>query len=233
MVRRSIRQPVQARRLRATERLLDRYAAAIQGPSCAGKTTLAAALAERLLDLGIPAQHVDLDSFYIPRNGSGATLVPGFDNPSAIDWGGITGLLQNYIDGAETLEVPIYDHRSMGRGGCRRFSSPRVLIIEGLWPLTLPEIRRNVDLKIYLSCPDFVCRERRLRRDVERGWSVIAAGEYHSAVVVPQQRILVEPIQDHCDLTLSGLMPVSQNVQLVLGRALSSTTGCRGTGAAG
>lgn len=186
----------------------------IAGPSCAGKTELAARLAQRL-----PAQILNLDSYYrdlsyLPFQERCRT---NFDVPEALD---ADLLIQHVTELAQGRAVarPVYDFTQHVRAPQVEWLAPgEFLILEGLFALHWESIRRRLGLKIFVATPDAVCFHRRLERDVrERGRTPESVREQYESTVRPMAERYVLPTRDFADLVLSGEAPLEESVSLVL-----------------
>jgi len=139
---------------------------AIVGGSGAGKSFLAQKLADALAP---NAARISLDDFYLDRS----HLPPGrraklnFDHPRAIDWTTFARVLKNLREGCEA-RVPVYDFATHSRTSRERRVKPkRYIIVEGLWLLHRPALRRLFDSTIFLECSLALRRRRRLARDLK------------------------------------------------------------------
>ena len=176
---------------------------AIVGGSGAGKGWLV----ERLCRLlGDHACHLQLDDFYRDRShlplARRARL--NFDIPQAIDWAGAERVLRDCRAG-ETTTLPRYDFATHCRVAELTHWQPRsIVLVDGLWLLRPPAIRRLFDLKIYLDTPTDLRCTRRLARDVaERGYTTEMVDRQLRTAVLPMHERYVEPQKKHADLVLA------------------------------
>lgn len=176
---------------------------AVVGGSGAGKTWFV----ERLCRvLGDKARRLALDDFYRDRShlplARRAQL--NFDVPQAIDWSGAERVLRDCRAGLPT-RVPRYDFATYSRAGDTQICLPRpIVVVEGLWLLRPPELRRLFDLKIYLDTPTGLRHSRRVARDTsERGYSVAAVRHRLSRMVRPMHDRYVEPQKRWADIVLA------------------------------
>ncbi|MGM9646710.1 MAG: hypothetical protein ACI3YH_01090 [Eubacteriales bacterium] len=104
---------------RRLARLVDRIAAdprpiiALAGPSCAGKTTTALRLIDRLQKAGKRVQVVSLDDFYRPRDVLIAESMEkggeiDFDSPATLDWVALEAFLSD-VQAGRTAYLPHFD----------------------------------------------------------------------------------------------------------------------------
>ncbi|MBQ7354943.1 MAG: hypothetical protein IJW62_05425 [Clostridia bacterium] len=103
---------------RRLDRLVDRIAAdprriiALAGPSCAGKTTTAHRIIDRLQASGKRVQVISLDDFYLPRDqllaASAGKEQIDFDSPATLDWGRLKAFLSDVLAG-RPADIPRFD----------------------------------------------------------------------------------------------------------------------------
>ena len=78
-----------------------------------------------------------------------------------------------------------------------------LIIVEGLMVLYDPEIRKLLDLKIYVDTPDDIRFIRRLQRDIEeRGRTVDSVIKQYLEVVRPGHMSFIEPMKEYADLII-------------------------------
>jgi uridine kinase len=166
---------------------------AIVGGSGSGKTWLARKLEQALAPR---AACLSLDDFYRDRS----HLSPGrrarlnFDHPRAIDWSRLEQALLALLAGRPAA-VPTYDFETHSRRTTENLLPAKPLIIlEGLWLLRPPSLRRLFSLAIFLDCPCSTRLRRRLQRDlVSRGRSRASVEEQFRRTVEPMHRRYVAP----------------------------------------
>lgn len=177
---------------------------AIVGGSGSGKTWLADKLQAAL---GRKAGRLSLDDFY--RDRSHLSLVQrariNFDNPAAIDWPAFERALDSCLHWMET-QVPRYDFRTHCRLPSSVALKPKpIILVDGLWLLRSPRIRRFFDFRIFLDSPVQLRLRRRLVRDViGRGRSPKSVKEQFQRTVQPMHRKFVVPQRRFVQVTLSG-----------------------------
>ena len=166
---------------------------AIVGGSGSGKTWLADKLQAAL---GKKAGRLSLDDFYRDRS----HLSPArrerinFDNPAAIDWHAFKHVLNLFLDWQE-VKAPRYDFQTHSRLRRRRSLKPkRIVLVDGLWLLRSPGIRKFFGFSIFLDVPMRMRLRRRLARDVNgRGRSRKSVQEQFRRTVEPMHRKFVMP----------------------------------------
>ncbi len=161
---------------------------AIVGGSGAGKTYLANQLKK---ELGKDALVLCLDSFYHDRSHVPAKRRNkcNFDDPRAIDWECLEQTLKQLMN-RKPARVPCYDFATH----CRRpqhtvLNAKPIIIVDGLWLLRRPSVRRLFDCKIFIECHTKLRFERRMRRDVaERGRTEDSVCEQFIETVAPMHK---------------------------------------------
>jgi uridine kinase len=166
---------------------------AIVGGSGAGKTWLT----DRLCQIfGEKAARVSLDDFYLDRSSLSPARrdLVNYDHPRAIDWPLVEDFLRDCQAG-RLCRLPRYDfktHTSVTRSEWWR-PKPLVLV-EGLWVLWRPAIRRFFDFSIFIDCPRPLRLGRRMTRDVsERGRSRASIRKQFNTMVDPMHQSFVAP----------------------------------------
>jgi uridine kinase len=82
------------------------------------------------------------------------------------------------------------------------------VIIDGLWVLRRPAVRRLLDLKIFVECPAATRLERRLQRDsASRGRTKASVRKQFRDTVDPMHRKYVSPQERFADLVLGEDKP--------------------------
>jgi uridine kinase len=189
----------------------------IQGGTCAGKTTLAHALAERFGPEELLV--VGLDLFYRPVDekhliGSGAI---NFDTPESLDWELIRHVTQTLRSGNSTA-INTYDGITVS--GTIPLTPKRYTVVEGLWVFNDQDLSDLFDLKIYVETSPDVRLIRRLTRDVmtTKEWTLDQLLSYYMEYIRPMHMKFVEPGKAACDMAVSGEDDIDAEVNRVLER---------------
>jgi len=166
---------------------------AIVGGSGSGKSWLAH---ELQLALGRCAIRLSLDDFYRDRS----HLLPAkrdqlnFDRPESIDWSLFEQVLLDCFQWRST-RVPRYDYKTHCRRAIwRRFDPKPIILVDGLWVLRKPPIRRLFQFRIFIECPVATRFQRRLTRDrIGRGRTSASVRRQFWKTVQPMHRQFVNP----------------------------------------
>jgi uridine kinase len=175
----------------------------IAGGTGSGKTTVARSIYDRVGRDRI--EWISHDSYY--RNFEG--LNPhekhhiNFDHPDSLE----TELLARHLDvlvKGSAVEVPIYDFTTHSRKSDTVRVEPRkVVIVEGILVLAEPELRKRIDIKLFVDTPSDIRFMRRLVRDIKsRGRSMESVIEQYMTTVRPMHEEFVEPSKRYADLII-------------------------------
>lgn len=189
------------------------------GGSGAGKTTLAAAIYERLGNhrsavLSLDAYYKDLS--HLPLEERAET---NFDHPDALDVQLLTRQIRQLRYG-KAVGVPCYDFTTHTR--CPEtftLQSKAVVLIEGILLLALEPIRSLLDLKVFVDAPADIRFIRRLVRDIqERGRTVDSCIQQYYATTRPMHFTWVESSKAFADVVVSGEEEIETIATLLIDR---------------
>ena len=190
----------------------------IAGGSGSGKTTVTAALMERLGNLATLLQQ---DWYYRDQS----ALSPeqraalNYDHPDAQETDLLVEHLGTLREG-NTVAVPQYDFATHTRREDTVLVAPCPwLVVEGINALAHERLRACCDLTVYVDAPADIRFIRRLQRDVaERGRTSESVITQYLAQVRPMHDRYVEPCKHVADLVLSGEAPIEESVNQILAR---------------
>ncbi len=176
----------------------------IAGGSGSGKTTVVNAIKERLK--GEKVVTIPLDSYY--KDSSDLTdeekRNQNFDHPDAIDWDLICTQLKELKEG-KTVQQPVYSYISCTRSKTETVTvePADVIIIEGILVFTCPELRDQMDIKIFVDADDDDRLMRVMTRDIaERGKDVRWVIERYTRTVKPMYLQFIEPSKRYADIII-------------------------------
>ena len=173
----------------------------IAGGTGSGKTTVVRKITERL-----PAGEVAIlpqDSYY--RDSSHLPLEErleiNFDHPASIEFELLTKHLKELRKG-HPIQQPIYSYLTCTRSEETVPVNPcKVIIVEGILILSNPELRKLMDLKIFVDADADDRLIRVINRDiVERGHSVNKVMERYECTVKPMHLQFIEPTKRFADI---------------------------------
>lgn len=173
----------------------------VAGASASGKSLLARTIVRELA-----SEHVIIiseDSYYkdTPELSLEERKKVNYDHPDAFDHALLYKHLQKMQLG-ETIQVPIYNHTEYAREeNTRAVGKHSIIVLEGVLLFAESQLRRLMDIKIYLDTPLDICLIRRLKRDViERGRNFDSVLEQYETTVRPMYFQFVEPSKRHADI---------------------------------
>lgn len=175
----------------------------LAGGSGSGKTTVQRKIFEAFGRSCIAL--LDHDAYYVDL----AHLEPekriafNFDHPKALE----TDLMVRHLDqlvAGEAIEKPTYDFTLYTRRAeTERVEPHPVILVEGILVLAEPELRKRMDIKLYVDTPDDVRLIRRIERDLrERGRSIENVLEQYQKTVRPMHLEFVEPSRREADVII-------------------------------
>jgi len=126
-----------------------------------------------------------------------------FDHPGAWDWELLSRHIEQLLNGG-MIEQPVYDFKEHCRSGESVQVGPhKIIIIEGILVLHDPELRRNMDIKVYVETPDDIRLIRRVRRDIrDRGRTIDSIFHQYENSVRPMHLQFVEPSKQFADVII-------------------------------
>src|SRR5438132_13737675 len=166
----------------------------IAGGTGSGKTTVARAIYDRVGRDRI--EWISHDSYY--RNFDGLSHEErtkiNFDHPDSLE----TELLVRHLDvlaKGSSVEVPMYDFAAHARRSeTQRVEPRRVIIVEGILVLAEAELRKRIDIKLFVDTPADIRLMRRLVRDIQtRGSTLISLDHHYYPTDRPMHQELIRP----------------------------------------
>lgn len=193
----------------------------LAGGSGSGKTTIADEVVERLAGRVSLLHH---DAYY--RNLADLSFEErtrvNYDHPNSLE----TELLIDHLESLRSglaVEHPVYDFTEHLRSEeTFRVAPAPVVVVEGILVLAEPELRSELDLKIFVDTDPDLRLARRLKRDIaERGRTVESVISQYFATVRPMHVEFVEPSRRYADLIIpEGYNPaaVAAVIELIRSR---------------
>lgn len=173
----------------------------ITGGSGSGKTLFMNKLMSELSDASLHS----MDNYYIeidkqPRD---ENQVENFDKLESIDIDRYVRDLKKLMSG-ESLEIDEYTFNNDKSTSKKiKVAAAKVILVEGIFVLSVEEIRALLDLKLFVDAPDYLMMSRRIIRDAEeRGYDlhdVIYRFQHH---VTPAFKQYIEPSRQWADLII-------------------------------
>jgi len=198
----------------------------VAGGSGSGKTTVVRKILDALGDTSVPV--LEHDRYYRDRNDlrleERAAL--NYDHPDSLE----TDLLVRHVNelrAGRSIEAPVYDFaRHARKEETETVAAGRAIIIEGILIYTDPDLRKLMDVKVFVDTDGDTRFIRRLERDVaERGRTVSSVIDQYLSTVKPMHLEFVEPSKRYADVIIpeGGHNQVAVDMLLTLIRSLATT----------
>lgn len=176
----------------------------IAGGSASGKTSVARKLVKNFDD-DKTVTIIRQDDYYRDQSHMPfqERLKTNYDHPDAFD----NELLIRQIDelaSGKSVEKPTYDYVNHTRSTITEVVHPSdVLILEGLFVLEDEEIRKRLDMKIFIDTDADIRFIRRLKRDVrDRGRTIESVCDQYMNTVRVMHEAFVEPSKRKADVII-------------------------------
>jgi uridine kinase len=197
----------------------------VAGGSGSGKTTVISRIVESIGDDQVSV--LEHDRYYRDRNDlrleERAAL--NYDHPDSLETDLLVAHVHALRDG-QGVEVPVYDFaRHARQAATDTVTSRKAIIVEGILILTDPELRKLMDVKVFVDADDDLRFIRRLQRDIsERGRTVASVIEQYLGTVKPMHLEFVEPSKRYADIIVpvGGHNAVAIDMLLTLIRSLAA-----------
>jgi len=175
----------------------------VAGGTGSGKTTVTRVLRERFGSNQLTL--LEQDSYYKPHGHLSIEERAriNYDHPDAFDTDLLVEHVRHLIRG-EAVQKPVYDFVThTRRAETIRVEPSHVIILEGILVLWSPQLRKLMDIKIFVDTDADVRILRRLKRDLEeRGRTFGQVIEQYLSTVRPMHLQFVEPSKRYADIII-------------------------------
>ena len=173
----------------------------ISGPSASGKSLLANNIIDELGSEQVAI--ISEDSYYKdrPHLSYDERSKINYDHPDAFDH----DLLSQHIEqlqNNETVHIPVYNFNEHLRSDdTREIGQHQIIVLEGIMLFADPEIRKKLDIRIFMDAPLDTCLIRRLQRDInERQRDLDSVLKQYQETVKPMYLQFIEPSKKYADI---------------------------------
>ena len=175
----------------------------IAGGTGSGKTTVVRKIVENLPKgevVVLPQDSYYKDSSHVPVE---ERQNINFDHPNAFDWELLTSQIAQLKQG-RAIEQPTYSYLTCTRQPETIHIEPKnVIIVEGILALCDPDLRSQMDLKIFVDADSDERLIRVISRDiVERGRTAEDVMKRYTKVLKPMHLQFIEPTKRYADLII-------------------------------
>lgn len=184
----------------------DVFVIGIAGGSGSGKSTFAQRLKERFPE---DVALVSCDNYYLRRD-----EMPfeerkrmNYDSPDAFEFDLMIRQIAD-LKAGKNVFCPVYDFTQHNRSDqVIEIQSRPVVLIDGILIFAEPELRKLMDMRIYVETDADERILRRVRRDIkERGRDLDGIIQQYLATVKPMHNQYVEPTKAYADIIINGGM---------------------------
>ena len=175
----------------------------IVGGTGSGKTTVVRKIVDSLPKgevVVLPQDSYYKDSSHVPVE---ERQNINFDHPNAFDWELLTSQIAQLKQG-RAIEQPTYSYLTCTRQPETIHIEPKnVIIVEGILALCDPDLRSQMDLKIFVDADSDERLIRVISRDiVERGRTAEDVMKRYTKVLKPMHLQFIEPTKRYADLII-------------------------------
>ena len=196
----------------------------VAGGTGSGKTTVARQIRRAL---AARCAMIDHDSYYrdLSHMPFEERVKTNFDHPSSLENELLASHLAQLASG-EPVQKPIYDFSTHTRTAESETIEPAaVILIEGILVLADPNLRKHMDIKVFVDTDADVRVFRRIRRDMdERGRTFDEIRKQYYATVRPMHLEFVAPSRAHADI----IIPEGGENRVAIGLVVRALTGMTG-----
>ncbi|PKD44143.1 uridine kinase [Rhodohalobacter barkolensis] len=198
----------------------------VAGGSGSGKTTVVSNIIQsigenRVLLLQHDSYYRDLSHLPFEER-----TKQNFDHPSALE----TELMIRHLDALRNgykIDIPVYDFVKHTRSEKTITALPhRIILVDGILIFSEPELRKLMDIKLFVDTDGDVRLLRRLQRDInERGRDLSGVLNQYEKFVRPMHLEFVEPSKRYADIIIprggENLVALEMVIALIEGKLSS------------
>jgi len=181
------------------------YIVGIAGGSASGKTSFLRDLRQSLPKGSVCV--ISQDNYYKPieRQQKDAKGIVNFDLPDSIDRDKFSADLHK-IKAGEKLVIKEYTFNHKGKkSGLIEILPAPIIVMEGLFIFHYEEIRKSLDLRVFIDVHEAIKFERRLKRDAEvRGLGEEEVRYQWDNHVMPSYKQYLQPYRDDCHVIVTN-----------------------------
>ncbi|MDD2419094.1 MAG: uridine kinase [Bacteroidales bacterium] len=192
----------------------------IAGGTGSGKTTVVREITQILSDsevVVIPQDSYYKDNSHLPLE---QRLELNFDHPDSIDFNLLIKHIKELKSG-KAVEQPVYSYLTCSRSKTEtiKVKPSKVVIIEGILIFTSPELRKTMDIKVFVDADADDRLGRVITRDnIERGRTIEKVLERYEKTVKPMHLQFIEPTKRYADI----IIPQGGHNQVAIGILLAT-----------
>jgi len=190
----------------------------ITGGSGSGKTSFILNLKKNFT----PDQvcFISQDDYYKPREAQAidSAGISNFDLPQSIFNDDLFGDLCKLKEGKPIFREEYTFNNQMAEAKVLHFNPAPIIIVEGLFILYFEEIRKMLDLSLFVQAKDNLKVIRRIRRDQnERNYPIDDVLYRYENHVMPAYEKFIKPFAEEVDIIINNNKHFDQALQVVKG----------------
>lgn len=175
----------------------------ISGASASGKSLLAHTIIDELGSKEVVI--IPEDAYYRDRTDLSfeQRCKINYDHPDAFEHDLLIKHL-NALQQGQSVEIPTYDYSQHLRNTeSKQIGNHTIIVLEGILLLADEQLRKLMDIKIFMDTPLDVCLIRRLQRDViQRGRNFESVLQQYETTVRPMYQQFIEPSKKYADIII-------------------------------
>jgi len=190
----------------------------VTGGSGSGKTSII-----KLLRDSFTTQELCLisqDNYYLPRESQSVDQngITNFDLPTCLDESRFVHDIKRLLDGHSISMDEYLFNNAKAKKQVLTINSAPIIVVEGLFVFYYEEVRKLMDLKVYVDASDDTKLKRRIHRDqVERNYpidDVLYRYEHH---VTPAYKQFILPFKKEADIIINNEFNYDNAVDVIKG----------------
>jgi len=194
------------------------FTVGVTGSSGSGKTYFLAQLLKHFSSSEICL--VSQDNYYIPRENQPQDKkgIKNFDTPDSINLKEYFADIKKLQAGETVVRKEYTFNNPNKKASMLEFHPAPILVVEGIFVLSFPELTNMLDFKIFIEAKDHIRLRRRITRDnKERGYSLDDVLYRYENHVIPTYETYIEPYKNTSDI----IIPNDQDFQMALQMVVS------------
>ena len=177
----------------------------VAGPSGSGKSLLVRNIITSIPNISVA--FISADSYYHDKSALSISERNNlnYDHPHSFEHTLMVEQIKQLQRGA-TINIPIYDFTTHLRTQETKTIKPaKIIVLDGILILAIPEIRKLLDIAIFMDTALDICLIRRLERDQkERKREISLIIEQYQKTVRPMYWEFVYPSKEFADIIVPG-----------------------------
>lgn len=194
----------------------------ICGGSGSGKTSFVNALKSNLE--GNSVCFISFDNYYKPRDEQqiDENGIKNFDLPESMEMDQFLKDLEQLKSGQSIVQKEYTFNNELATPKDITIKSAPLIVIEGLFIYHFEALRKQFDLKLFISADDEIKIIRRIRRDqLERNYPLDDVLYRYKNHVIPSYKLYIEPYLDEMDLIVNNNRTYDRAAEVITAYAMS------------